>query len=148
MAACGQFRMDTREPAAYGKMSSGHFTSPFRRTECGWVPSPKSHSNVCERGDMRVCGGDCESEAKQSTFNLPIMSNFDEVKVQPYRIDTGGIPCVQGSHLPAQNARTETTILQRIRRPIPTGWRSRSIVNFVRLIPYIKRPSNPGRYGI
>ena len=50
--------------------------------------------------------------------------------------------CVPGSHLPAQSARTETTIQRRIRRHIPTVWKQRSTADFAKSIHYIRRLSN------
>ena len=53
--------------------------------------------------------------------------------------------CVPELHLPAQSARTETTIRRRIRRHIRIVWKQRNIADFARSTRYIRRRSN-GRY--
>ena len=51
--------------------------------------------------------------------------------------------CVQELHWHVQNVNRETTILQKIRRHIRTGWKSESIADSAELIQYTKKPNNP-----
>jgi hypothetical protein len=54
--------------------------------------------------------------------------------------------CVQKSLWHARNANSVTTILPRIRRPIPTEWRSRSTADSARLIPFTRKPSKSASF--